>query len=88
MPDTNLPPTWPDEIFSHLKRTGENSVLVAAPLTRRHFAAFLVAAGKDGLRVRRKSVFQVVVEQGHSETDEPVATGVDSVTHAKGRLSA
>ena len=82
----NLPPLA--QISAHLKRTGENTVLVAAPLTRRHFAVFLVTDGDDGLRVRRKSVFQVVVEPGQSKAGEPVATGVERATHRKSRLSA
>ena len=82
----NLPPLA--QVSSHLKRTGETAALVVATLTRRHFAAFLVVAAKDGLRVRRKNVFQIVVEQEQSEASDPMASTVGSVAHAKGRLSA
>jgi site-specific DNA-cytosine methylase len=78
----NLPPLA--QVSAYLKRTGENAVLVAAPLTTRHFAAFLVGEGKDGLRVRRKNVFQVVVQ---SEADGPVTKSAAG-THAKTTLSA
>lgn len=81
----NLPPLA--QVSAHLKRTGENAVLVAAPLTARHFAAFLVGEGKDGLRVRRKNVFQVIVQSRHSEADGAVAKRAASA-HSKSILSA
>ena len=81
----NLPPLA--QVSAHLQRSGERAALVVATLTRRHFAAFLVVAGKDGLRVRRKHVFQIV-EQERSEASDPIAPTVDSVAHAKGRLTA
>jgi DNA (cytosine-5)-methyltransferase 1 len=63
------------QVGAHLKKTGENSVLVVAPLTRKHFATFLVIARKDRLLVRRKGVFHVVAKQ------EPVGADdrIDSV---------
>jgi hypothetical protein len=81
----NLPPLA--QVSAYLKRTGENAVLVAAPLTTRHFAAFLVGEGKDGLRVRRKNVFQVVVQLEQSEADGPVTKSAAGA-HAKSTLSA
>jgi DNA (cytosine-5)-methyltransferase 1 len=81
----NLPPLA--QVGAHLRRTGENAVLVAAPLTTRHFAAFLVSEGKDGLRVRRKSIFQVVVAAGPSGASESIA-GDHADGHAKSRLTA
>lgn len=81
----NLPPVA--QVGAYLKRTGENAVLVAARLTTRHFAAFLVSAGKDGLRVRRKSLFQVVAASGQSEAGELIA-GDDDDARTKSRLSA
>jgi hypothetical protein len=81
----NLPPLA--QVSAHLKRTGENAVLVAAPLTKRHFAAFLVGEGKDGLRVRRKNVFQVVAQSEQSEADGPLAKSAAGA-HVKTTLSA
>lgn len=79
----NLPPLA--QIGVHLKRVGENAALIAAPLTTRHFATFLVSEGKDGLRVRRKSVFQLVLPAGHSES---CATPSSNDARSKNRLSA
>lgn len=81
----NLPPFA--QLSTYLKQTSENAVLVVAPLTRRHFAAFLVVAGKDGLRVRRKHVFQIV-EQERSEASDQIAPTTGSTAQAKGTLSA
>lgn len=68
----NLPPL--SQISAHLRRTGERAALVAAPLTTRHFAVFLVTQGKDTVRVRRKNVFQVVVDSSRAESGDPVAS--------------
>jgi DNA (cytosine-5)-methyltransferase 1 len=81
----NLPPLA--QFSAHLQRSGERAALVVATLTRRHFAAFLVAAGKDGLRVRRKHVFQIV-QQEQSEASDPTAPTVASVAQGKGILNA
>lgn len=79
----NLPPLA--QVGMHLKRIGENAALIAAPLTTRHFATFLVSDGKDGLRVRRKSVFQLVLAPGHSEAS---AAPSSNDARPKNRLSA
>jgi hypothetical protein len=79
----NLPPLA--QVGLHLKRIGENAALIAAHLTTRHFATFLVSEGKDGLRVRRKGVFQLVVAPGFSEASEPFSR---NDMRSKNRLSA
>jgi len=76
------------QLNPHLKRTGERTVLVVATLTKRHFAAFLVVEAKDRLRVRRKSVFQIVVTHEPLEGAGAGALSADSVANTKGRLSA
>lgn len=81
----NLPPLA--QVSANLKRSGERSVLVAAPLTTRHFATFLVSDGKDGLRVRRKCVFQVVGASSQTDEGEPVVGG-HSDGHGRSRLTA
>ena len=79
----NLPPLA--QVGIHLKRGGENAALVAAPLTTRHFALFLVSEGKDGLRVRQKRVFQLVLLAGQSESG---ASPSSTYARSKNRLSA
>lgn len=80
----NLPPIA--QVGAHLKKTGENSVLVVAPLTRRHFATFLVIARKDRLLLRRKGVFHVVAEQEALKAGDR-SDSVGAVPHSKGGLS-
>jgi DNA (cytosine-5)-methyltransferase 1 len=82
----NLPPL--SQLGTHFTRTGVNALIVLAPLTQRHFAAFLVTARENRLRVRRKSVFHVVIEDG-AEAEAAVApSSVSAVTHVKRGLGA
>jgi hypothetical protein len=81
----NLPPLA--QLSTHFTRTGLNALIVLAPLTQRHFAAFHVTARENGLRVRRKSVFHVVVEEG-AKADAAVVPPVGGVTHVKRGLGA
>lgn len=82
----NLPPLA--QVSAHLKRTGERAALVVTTLTSRHFAAFLVVAGTNSLRVRKKHVFQIVVDQDRTEERGPVTPSARSVAPAKNRLIA